>query len=432
MEETNQDPALERIKTKMAAMPPPPSRMAPPPPRTPQLHLKMSRPKQASPGMEGKTDPQVEEGRAEDPKMVTTLLQDSQGRLQGGTETAPLKEEAAVAARTTMESKLKAAEPAEGEGGSSTVVVGVSEAPTLPVQDPAGEGEAEWEGEVEETTGHRSLGATLRSPKGREPEADTVRITGPSITPPGPGTAVKLAAKAPSTKRSRRGGGREALRRAARVEEVILQTKKKTRRPTPRMAQRTPTPPPRGTCPPLHPEAHRPASSPPEGFRQGEVVAGEAEEEMSTEGVATLEDQLGVTGSYPTPAHTTPPPSPRLQAADSKVHLTPLAPETRGEEGTQERRKIRELMEIKLKTRGPTPLSRLCPLQYPLLCPPQRTESSFPNKLPPTQLRTLEDRTLSLSLQTEASHLVDLNGHPGVAVTGVHSTSRTNRPASAG
>lgn len=69
MEETNQDLALEKIKTKMVAMPPPRSRMVPPSPRTLQLHLKMSRLKQANPGMEEKTDPQVEEGLAEDPKM---------------------------------------------------------------------------------------------------------------------------------------------------------------------------------------------------------------------------------------------------------------------------------------------------------------------------------------------------------------------------
>lgn len=371
MEERNPAKGLEKIKSKMVSSPPPSRK----PHRTHQLRLKTSPPRQPNPGMEAKNGPQVEEeeeeDQVEDPKMETPTHLASQG--PGGTETAPLTEEETPP--TTTESQPKATEPAGDEGGSSTGVAVVTGAPTRPAPDLLVAAGAEWAAGVAETTEHRSVEATIRNPRLMELEAGTVR-TGLSITRPGPETAVKPAARVQSTKKSPRGGGRGAQRPAVRAEAVIwgIQTKKTTRSPTPRTALRTPTPLPPQTSHLHHLEAPRPGSSPPGVCPPGGAGVGEVEEETSTGAVATWEDQLEDTGLDPTQCLTVGPPSPQLQPGNSKVLLRALGPKTRVGEGTQERRRTRQLMEVNLRTRGRTPPSRLYLLPPLLPSAPLRTE----------------------------------------------------------
>lgn len=142
---------------------------------------------------------------------------------------------------TTMESPRKAAEPAEEEGENSMGEAVGTGAPTWLVLDPQVEAGAEWVAGVEETTAQQPVVAIIRNPRVKEPVEGMVKI-GPSITQPGPETAVKPAVRAQSMKKSPRGGGREALRRAARVEQAMsaTRTKKTARNRTPRMALITP------------------------------------------------------------------------------------------------------------------------------------------------------------------------------------------------
>lgn len=90
------------------------------------------------------------------------------------------------------------------------------------------------------------------------------------------------------------------------------------------------------------------------------------------------------------------------------------------------RRRTRWLMEVKLKVRGPTPLSRLCLLQQPLLLWfPLKMVELRPSKLLQNLCQTLEGQMLFLFLL-----IVALSDHLGAVVMGDPSTSRTSRPAS--
>lgn len=250
-----------------------------------------------------------------------------QGPPPGGTETDPLKEEATPP--TTTESPPKAAELVEEEGESSTGVAVVTGAPTRPVLDLLVAAGAEWVVGVVETTAHQLVVDTIRNLRAMEVVAGMVRI-GLSITQPGPETAVKPAVRAQSMKKSPRGGGREAQRLAARVVQVtsVIQTKKTTRNPTPRMALITPTPLAAETFRLHHLEVPRPASSPPGVCPLGGAGVGEVEEETSTGVVAIWEDQLVDTGLDPTQSLTVGPPNHQLQPGNSKVLHKPLGPKT--------------------------------------------------------------------------------------------------------
>ncbi|KAI4818065.1 hypothetical protein KUCAC02_011430 [Chaenocephalus aceratus] len=109
--------------------------------------------------------------------------------------------------------------------------------------------------------------------KGEGEGVGTVRI-GPSITRPEPGTAVKPEARALSTRKSPREGGREAQRPGVRAVQVTSAplTRTNTRNPA-RMALTTPMPPAALTCHLHHPEDPRPGGGnvggPPGGHRGG-------------------------------------------------------------------------------------------------------------------------------------------------------------------
>lgn len=270
---------------------------------------------------------------------------------------------------TTMEYLPKAAEPVVDEGESSMGVAVVSVAPTPQLLAPPVAVGAEWVAGAAETTAHLLAVATTMSPRAREPVAGMVRI-GPSITQPGPGTEVKPAVRVQSTRRSPREGGREVQRPAVRVVQVTLvpQTRKTTRNPTPRMALIMPTPLAAATCHLHLLEVPRPGSSLPGVYPLGEEGVEVVEEETCTEVVAMLEDHLVDTGLDPAQHLTVGPPSHRPQLESSKARHKPLGPKTLAGEEMEERRKTRWLMQVKLKVRGPIPLSRLCPLQ---LLPPQ-------------------------------------------------------------
>lgn len=128
MEGKKQVQVLGKIKSKKGPKPPPQQSRKPlPPHRTHQLLLKMSLPKRPNLGMEAKREPEVvEEHQVEDQKMWTPTP-------QGGTGTAPLKEE--VVPLTIMESHPKEAEPVVDEEESSMGAAVVIVAPTLPQLD---------------------------------------------------------------------------------------------------------------------------------------------------------------------------------------------------------------------------------------------------------------------------------------------------------
>lgn len=296
----------------------------------------MNRAKRVNPEMEGKTDLQVE---VEDPKMWI-LHQDSQGPLQEGTETVPLKEEAVPC---TMECPPKAAEPVEDEGESFMAVAVVTGAPTQQVQDLLVAVGVEWEAGLEETIAHQLVAAMSRNPKVREQVvADMVRI-GLSTTLPEPEIAVKLAVRVQSMKKFPKGEGREDQKLAARVLQVTLatQTKKKARNPTQKMAQIMPTPQAAGIAHLYHPEVPRPVSSrpgecPQEGAEVVEVVG-----EIFTGVVAIWEELLGGTELDPTQPHMGLPPNHQLQTANSKVRHKPQDRKTLEGEETQQKRRTR-------------------------------------------------------------------------------------------
>lgn len=270
----------------------------------------------------------------------------------------------AAAPPTTMESLPKAAEPVAAEGESSSGVGVVTVAHTRLLLDPAVAVGAEWVAGAAETTAHLLAVATIMSLKVREEVAGMVRIA-PSITQPGPGTEVKPAVRGQSMRKSPREGGREVQRLAVRAVQATLvtQTRTTSRNPTPRMALIMPPPLAVLPCQLHHPEAPRPGSSPPgvcplEGA-EVEVV----EEETSTEVVAMLEEHLEDTGWGLAQPLTVDPPSHQHQAESIKARCKRLGPKTRAGEEMEERRKTRQLMQVRLKIRGPVPLSHLCPLQ---------------------------------------------------------------------
>lgn len=201
--------------------------------------------------------------------------------------------------------------------------------------------------------------------------ADMVRI-GPSITQPGLGTGVKPAVRVQSMRKYPRGGAREVQRLAVRVVRVTLltQTRKTTRNLTPRMALIMPTPLAAAICHLHQPEVPRPGCSPPGVCPLGGAGVEVVEEETSTEVVVMLEDRLGATELDPAQPLTVGPPSHQPLLENSKARHKPLDQKTWAGEEMEERRKTRQLMQVKLKARGPIPLSRLYPLQLLPLCVP--------------------------------------------------------------
>lgn len=362
MEEKKQ--ALGKIKSKMVARRPLRNRKAPLLHRIVQRHLKMSLPQQPNPEMEEKNvlQEEVVEDRAEGPKMWMPLLLDLQGPLTGGTETAPLIE--MVTPPTTTASAPKAAEPTVGEEGSSMAAVVVTEAHIQPALGPVVVAEAGLVAGVAETTVHLWLVATTRSQRVRGLEADMGR-TGLSITQLGPGTEVKPAVRARNMRKSPKEGGREAQRLEVRVEQVtsVTQIRKTTRKP--RTVLRTQMP--QAVFHLLHPEEIRPGSSPLEVCPQEGAEVEVVEEETSIGVVEMLGVHLGDTGSDPIPPHTVDPQSHQCQPGSSRHQHNPLAPKTWAGEQMVLIRKIRLLMEVQLRVRGPILHNRLCLLQLLLL-----------------------------------------------------------------
>lgn len=433
-EERKQMWALGKIKSKMVANPPPPSRKPPLPPRTPLHHLKMSQRNQANPEMEEKNVPQeevvVEDQVEPQKKEMLVLLQDFQAHPPGETGTAPLRE--GVAPPTTMESPPKAAESVVDEEESFLGVVEVTVEPTQPLLRlvaAVGEG---WGAEVAETTARLLPAATTTSPRGMEAAADMVRI-GPSIIQPGPGTGVKLGVRALSMRRSLREGERGAQRLAVRVVQVTwaTQTRMTTRNPTPKMALITPTPLVVAPCHLHHPEVPRPESSPQGVCPRGGAGAEAVEEETSTGVVLMLEVHLEDTEVDLAQPLMVAPRSHQLQVESSKARHRVGLKTWAGEELVV-RRKIKQLMQVSLKIRGPVPLSHLCRPQLLLLWVQLKTEVLCPSKLQRTLRQTPEGPTHSHSPLTVGSLPVDLNDHPDVAVMDVPSISRTSRPAFGG
>ena len=247
---------------------------------------------------------------------------------------------------TTMGSLPKAAESVADEGESSTAVAVVSVAltPQPLLLGPLPAVGAEWVAGAAETTVHLSAVATTTSQRAREPGVVTVRI-GPSITRPEPGTAVKPEARAQSTRKFPREGGREAQRPGVRAVQVTSAplTRTNTRNPA-RMALTTPMPPAAVTCHLHHPEDPRPGCLHQEVCPQGgagvEEVE-EVEEEICTEVVAMLEAHQGDTGADPAPPLRVGPPSHQAQPESNKARLIHLDPKTRAGEEMEERRKTK-------------------------------------------------------------------------------------------
>lgn len=362
MEEKKQ--VLGKIKSKMVARRLLQNRKAHLLHRIVQRHLKMSLPQQPNPGMEEKNvlQEEVVEDQAEGPKMWTPLLLDLQGPLPGGTENAPLIE--VVTPPTTTASAPKAAEPTVGEEGSSMAVVVVTEAHIQPALGLVVAAEAELVAGVAETTVHLLLVATTRSQRVRGLEADMVR-TGLSITQLEPGTEVKPAVRAQNMRKSLNEGGREAQRLEVRVEQVTLVTRIRKTTRKPRTVLKTQMPQP--VFHPLHPEVTRLGSLPPEACPQEGAEVEVVEEETSTGVVEMSGVQLGDTGSDPIPPHMVDPRSHQCQPGSSRHQHKPLAPKTWAGEQMVLIRKIRLLMEVQLRVRGPILHNRLCLLQRLLL-----------------------------------------------------------------
>lgn len=392
----------------------------------------MSQPRQPNPGTEEKNDPLEElEGQVEGPKMETLLLQDFQVPPPGGTGSAPLREEATPP--ITTESLPKGAERVVDEGESSLGVAEVTVAPTQPPLGRAVAVGAEWGAGVVETSAHLSPVATIMSLREKEPVEDMVRI-GPSITRPEPGTEVKPAARVQNMRKSPREGGRGVQRLAVRVVQVtsVTPTKMRTRNPTTRTALIMPASLAVETCHPHHPEVPRPGSSPHGVCLPGEEGVEVVEEETSIGVEAMLEGHLEVTESDPTQPLMVDPPSQQPQVGSSKARHKALGPRTWEGEEMEERRKTRCLMQVKLKVKGPMPLSPLCPLQLLPLWVPLKMEVLLPSKAQPILHQTLEGPMHSLCPLAVGFPRVGLSDHPDVAATGDPSISKTNRPASGG
>lgn len=285
-----------------------------------------------------KNDPidQAEVGQVEAQKMETQLHQDFQG--PGGTETAPLKEEAATP--TTMEFLPKVTEAVEDVGENFSAADVVSAAPTPPVLDPLGAVAVGWEAGVVETTGHQLVVPTTRNPRVKESVAGMVRID-LSITQPEPETVVKPAVRVQSMKKSPREGGREAQRLAVRVVLVTLVPQTKKKNPIPRMAPIIATPLAVETFHLHHPEVPRLVSSPRGVCHPGGAGVVEVEEETSTGVVAILEVQLGDTGLDLALSLTVGPPNHQRQPGSSKVHHNTPGPKTWVGEETLGKRRTR-------------------------------------------------------------------------------------------
>lgn len=264
-----------------------------------------------------------------------------------------------------MEFPPKVVGPVVDEGESSMDGGVGTVAPIQPLPGLLVEAGEEWEAGAAEITVHLWLVDTTMNPKVREAEADMVR-SALSITQPGPGTEVKPAVKVQSMRRSPNGGGRGAQRLAVRVVPVtsVTQTKMTTRNPTPRTA---PTPPAVVQCHLRHPEVHRPGFSPPEVCPLGGDGAEGVEVETCTGVVQMLEDHLEDTELDPTqplimgrPQRHQPPPE------SSMAHHKRLGLKTWGGEETEERKKKRQLMQVRLRVRGLIPRRQHCPLQLRL------------------------------------------------------------------
>lgn len=216
----------------------------------------------------------------------------------------------------------------------------VTGAPTHLALGPLVAAVAEWVAEAAETTVHLSVAATTRRLRVRGLAAGMARI-GPSITRPGPGTEVKPAARVRSMKKSPRDGGREVQRPAVRVVPVtsVIQTRRTTRNPTPRMALTTPTP--LAPCHLHRPEAPRPGSSHPGVSPRGGAGAEAAEEETSIGAVAMLEDHLGDIELDPTLAPMVDLPSHQPHRGNSRARHKALGPKTWAGEGTVQRKRTR-------------------------------------------------------------------------------------------
>lgn len=241
---------------------------------------------------------------------------------------------------TTPEYPLRGADLVGDEEESSIVVAVVTGEPSPPVLDLQVEVEVEWVVGVAATSVHLVLEARTKKQRVRDLEHVTVRI-GLSITLPEQETAVKHAARAQSMKKSLRDGGNGALKLAVRLEAVTLVTriKKSTTNPTPRTVQRMSVP--RETSLRRNLRFLRPEFLLPEECPLGGAGVEEVEVEMCTGAVAALEDKLGDTGSDTAQVLMLGIQSPQLQVANSKVHLHPLDPKIRVEEGLQEKRRTR-------------------------------------------------------------------------------------------
>lgn len=287
--------------------------------------------------MEGRND-LGEEGEVEGSKREMPHP-DFQGPLPGRTGIVPLKGEATPP--ITMEVLLKVAEPAVDEGENSLGVGVVIVGPIRQLLCPVVGVVAEWGAGVAKTSVYLLLLATKMSQREMESVADMDRI-GPSTTQPGLETEVKLAVRVQSMRKSLREEGREVQRLAVRVVEVtlVIQTRRRTRNPTPRMALNIPTP--LVPCHLHHPELPRSGYLPPEVYLLEEEGVEALEEEETPIGVTPmLEEHLGVTGLDPTQLLMVDPPSHLPQTESSKVFHKALGPKTLAKWVMEERRKTR-------------------------------------------------------------------------------------------
>lgn len=264
------------------------------------------------------------------------------------------------------------------------------------------------------------------SPGERGPLAGTDQIA-LSTTRPELETEARPAAKARNMRRSPRGGGSEALRRAATAVPVtwLTQTRMRSRSPTAKMALSTSSPP--VTCHlPLR-EVPRLGSSRPEVSLLEEAGAEAAREETSTAEAAMLESHPEQVELVPVQPLTADPPSRRVES--SKAHLRILGPKTWAKEPTEERRKRKQLMAVQLRVRLPSllilfSLHQLLPPHLLLLL---RTEESGPStEARPITRRHPEGPACCLCPCRPGA------SKDGVAATAAPSISKTSRLASVG
>lgn len=237
--------------------------------------------------------------------------------------------------------------------------------------------------------------------------------TGPSTTRPGPGTGVRLAARARSTRRSPNDDESGAQRRAARAAPVTPAPRTKRTIPKPsRTVRKLPAPPS------LPQEPTNLESSPPGGFPPGGAGAEAAAGATCSVAAVTWEVPLGATGSGPS-LRLTEGATSRPRPEDSSTR--PRAPKSR--DGAPTRKRKRPMMEVLLQLRDPN----LHPPRSPSRGPLRTAGSShkYPTP-PPTRAPTPRPSP------TAASPPAASRGPPDAGATAGPNTNRTSPHASGG